>query len=198
VLKHLPVKIAEFLQEVHCAKFPSMDLPEPDGLLDMLQVDALYDRLETHSSSKGTGEVCLHGGILVGHSRLGGVQRVYAWPFPKKPFRGWNRMDFVFVRPRGADPLTFRPDPDTVWYCQAILAFSMVVQADEARYLMKCVLVSKLEEFHNPDDPVAGDIGYICHVLSVYYACTHHVLYVYYACILHVFSCICDYVSIGR
>ena len=70
-------------------------------------------------------------------------------------------MDFVLVPQRGADPLTFCPDPDTVWYCQEILAFSMVVQADEAKYLMKCVLVSKLEEFHNPDDPVAGEIQYV-------------------------------------
>jgi hypothetical protein len=155
-LKYLPVKIAEFLHEVHRAKFDSLHLPPSDELLNMEQIDALFECLETQTTPRGQGQVCVHGGVLVGHSHLVGVQRVYAWPFPGKKFRGYNRQDFVMVLPRGADPLTFHPDPDNVWYCQTLLAFSMVVGADDGRYLMRCVLVSKLEEFDNQGDPVAG------------------------------------------
>ena len=85
--------------------------------------------------------------------RLGAQQPAH---WPEDTAAGYNRQDFVMVRPRGADPATFHADPDNVWYCQAILAFSMVVQADEGRYLMKCVLVSKLEEIDKSEDPVAG------------------------------------------
>ena len=44
------------------------------------------------------GEISLFGGVAIGHKTLKGVQRVYAWPFPKRLFRvNCNHQDFVFV-----------------------------------------------------------------------------------------------------
>ena len=92
------------------------------------QVDALCSRMQPQKAQQGTGEISLFGGVAIGHKTLKGVQRVYAWPFPNKHFRGkCNRQDFVFVRPRGSDPALFHPSPDNVWYGRCLLLFTIVV-----------------------------------------------------------------------
>jgi hypothetical protein len=60
---------------------------------------------------------------------------------------------------RGADHATFYPDPDNVCYGQCLLVFSLIVYGDgNARYRMKCVLISTLEDYYCPeDDAAAGD-----------------------------------------
>ena len=95
------------------------------------QVEALCSRLYPQKARQGTGEISLFGGVAIGHKTHKGVQRVYAWPFPKKLFRGkCNRQDFVFVRPRGSDPALFHASPDNVWYCRCLLLFTVVVRTD--------------------------------------------------------------------
>ena len=161
VLKHLPVKIAEFLHHVHGEKFSSLGLPHPGGggqsRPTLLQLDKLFERIECVGNDET--RLVLHGGVMIGHKEFEGHQRVYAWPWPHKRFRDYNRQDPVILLPEGADRETFRPDPDNVWYGQCLLVFSFVVRGDGgARYRMKCVLISTLEEYDCPeDDAAAGD-----------------------------------------
>ena len=114
--------------------------------------------MEPQTAHKGMGEISLFGGVAIGHKTLKGVQRVYAWPFPKRLFRGkCNRQDFVFVRPRGSDHTLFHPSPDNVWYCRCLLIFTIVVKTDVMGSVrIKCALLSKLEPYCAPD-PEADD-----------------------------------------
>ena len=126
-----------------------------------LQVDALCSRMETQKAQKGPGEpgeISLFSSLSIGHRTLKGVQRVYAWPFPKRLFRGnCNRQDFVFVRPRGSDPALFHPSPDNVWYCRCLLIFTIVVRTDvQGSVRIKCALLSKLEPYGAPDPEADG------------------------------------------
>ena len=50
------------------------------------------------------------------------------WPFPDKPFHGYNREDFVFTRPPGVERLVL--SPDNVWYGRLKLLFAMTVKID--------------------------------------------------------------------
>ena len=113
--------------------------------------------LENQKTPDGEGQVALYNGILLGHKKLEGNQRVYAVPFPLKKFRGKiNRQDFVFARPLDVDdPNSFHPDSSNVWFGQCILVFTIIVQgeAPEDRFLCKCVLFSKLEPYSDPDRP---------------------------------------------
>jgi hypothetical protein len=100
-----------------------------------------------------------HGGVILGHKEYEGSQRVYAWPFPNEKFRDFSRQDPVILLPEGADRATFHPNPDNVWYGKCLLVFSFIVRGDgNARYRMRCVLISTLEDYNCPeDDATAGD-----------------------------------------
>jgi hypothetical protein len=155
VLKHSVVKIAEFLHTQHSNKLPSLQLPRRDQALLYSHVDAIFSKLETLKIHKGI--IALHNGVSIGHRKHGGCQRVYVAPFPSRRFHDFNRMDFVFFRPPGADAETFHPDPSNVWYGKCLLAFSFILRADDgSRYKFKCVLISTLEEYVCRDDPTPG------------------------------------------
>ena len=167
VLKHLPIKISEFLHTVHADKFSSLGLPPRGGPTaksdrrgpTLLQLDQLFERIEFVGNGQDKTVIVLHGGVSIGHNEYEGRQRVYAWSFPHKKFQDYNHQDPVFLLPPGADRATFHPDPDNVWYGQCLLVFSFVVRGDgDARYRMKCVLISTLEDYVCPeDDAAAGD-----------------------------------------
>ena len=125
--------------------------------MTMLEIDQLFGRIEFVGADKTV--IVLHGGVMIGHSEYEGHHRVYAWPFPHKKFRDYNRQDPVLLLPEGADRATFLPDPDNVWYGQCLLAFSFIVCGDgNTRYRMKCVLISTLEDYDcQEDDVAAGD-----------------------------------------
>ena len=95
----------------------------------------------------------LFDGLAIGHKTLAGVQQVYAWPFPKRLFRGkCTHQDFVFVRPHGSDHALFHPAPDNVWYCRCLLLFTIVVRTDVMGSVhINCALLSKLEPYCAPD-----------------------------------------------
>ena len=116
-------------------------------------MDALCSRMEHQKAHKGMGEISLFGGVAIGHKTLKGVQWVYAWPFPKRLFRGnCNRQDFVFVQPLGSDHALFHPSPDNVWNCRCLLFFTIVVRTDVMGSVsIKCALLSKLEQYGAPD-----------------------------------------------
>ena len=157
LLKHLPVKISEFLHKVHSDKFSSFGLPRIQDPLRMDQIERLFQQIEI--VDKDDAVIILHGGVLIGHKEHEGFQRVYAWSFPNKKFRDYNHQDAVFLRPEGEDRATFHPDPDNVWYGRCVLVFSFIVRSDaNVRYRMKCALISTLEEYICPeDDAAAGD-----------------------------------------
>ena len=139
VLKHLPVKIAEFLHTVHGDKFSSLVLPPPGSGgrskgQKLLDYDQLFERIECVGADKTV--IVLHGGVTIGHSEFEGSQRVYAWSFPHKKFRDFNHQDPVLLLPAGADRATFHPDPDNVWYGQCLLVFSFIVRV--IRHVMGC------------------------------------------------------------
>ena len=83
-MKHLPIKISEFLHKVHGDKFPSFGLPPRSGRLNLLQIDQLFGRIEFVGNGKDQTVIVLHGGVMIGHkdSEYEGHQRVYAWSFP--------------------------------------------------------------------------------------------------------------------
>ena len=121
----------------------------------------MCSRLEPQRAQKGIGEISLFGGVAIGHKTLKGVQRVYAWSFPKRLFRGaCNRQDFVFVRPRVSDHAMFHPSPDNVWYCRCLLFFNIVVRTDVMGSVsIKCALLSKLEPYCAPDPEADNWMG---------------------------------------
>jgi len=155
VLKHSVVKIAEFLHSQHSDKLTGLQLPRPDQALTLTQVDEICAKLEFLDAHSGI--IALHNGVSIGHNKHAGFQRVYVAPFPGRRFHDFNRMDFVFFRPPGADAETFHPDPSNVWYGQCVLAFSFILRAsDGSRYKFKCVLISTLEDYVCRDDPIPG------------------------------------------
>ena len=87
-----------------------------------MQWGQLCARLEAQKTPDGEGQVALYNGILIGHKKFEGNQRVYAVPFPLKKFRGKvNRQDFVFARPIEVDePNSFHPDSSNVWFGQCL------------------------------------------------------------------------------
>jgi hypothetical protein len=157
LLRHLPIKISEFLHKNHSDKFPSFLLPGCQVGLRLEQIDQLFEQIEMVGKDETV--IVLHGGVMIGHKEYEGHQRVYAWSFPNKKFRDYNRHDAVFLRPEGVDSATFCPAADNVWYGRCLLVFSFIVRSDtNVRYRMKCVLISTLEEYLCPqDDAAAGD-----------------------------------------
>jgi len=156
-LKALPVKISEFLHQVHGDKFSSLGLPPRGRALIYFQIEELFARIEFVGNDDSV--IMQHGGVILGHKEYEGSQRVYAWPFPNEKFRDFSRQDPVILLPEGADRATFHPNPDNVWYGKCLLVFSFIVRGDgNARYRMRCVLISTLEDYNCPeDDATAGD-----------------------------------------
>ena len=64
------------------------------------------------------------------------------WPFPDRKFHGFNREDFVFVRPPGVE--RFVLSADNVWYGRLKLLFSMSVTVDgqDAPVEIECAYVA--------------------------------------------------------
>ena len=81
-----------------------------------------WRRRKAEKTPDGEGQVALYNGILIGHKKFEGNQRVYAVPFPLKKFRGKvNRQDFVLARPIEVDePNSFHPDSSNVWFGQCL------------------------------------------------------------------------------
>ena len=125
VLKYLPVKISEYLHYEHGDKFNSSDSCRG---LTLLEIDQLFERIEFVGADSTV--IVLYGGVTIGNSEYEGLQRVYAWPFPHKKFRGYNHQDPVILLPEGQDHATFYPDPDNVCYGQCLLVFSFIVHGD--------------------------------------------------------------------
>ncbi len=70
LLKHLPVKISEFLHKVHHDKFSSFGLPRLQDSLSMDQIERLFQQIE--KVDKDDAVIILHGGVLIGHREYEG------------------------------------------------------------------------------------------------------------------------------
>jgi len=77
---------------------------------------------------EGEGHIRIYGVLQIGHKVHEGHQRLQCWPFPDRKFFGYNREDFVFVRPPGVE--RFVLSPDNVWYGRLKLLFIISVQVD--------------------------------------------------------------------
>ncbi len=93
VLKHLPVKMSEFLHTVHGDKFSSLGLPPRGSGPLYLQMDQLFGRIEFVDNDDSV--ILQHGGVFLGHKEYEGSQQVYAWSFPDQRFREFNHQDPV-------------------------------------------------------------------------------------------------------
>ncbi len=145
----------------HSDKLPSLLLPRCDQALLYSHVDAIFSKFETLDVHKGI--IAVHNGVSIWHRKHEGCQRVYVAPFPSRCFCDFNRMDFVFFRPPGADAEKFHPDPSHVWNGKCLLAFSFILCADDgSRCKFKCVLISTLEEYVCRDDPTSGQGLCLC------------------------------------
>ena len=124
LLKHLPIKISEFLHKNHGDKFLSLQLPGPGSQigLRLQQIDLLFEKIEKFDKD-GT-VIVLHGGVMIGHKEYQGYQRVYACSFPHKKFRDFNHQDAVFMRSEGVYSATFHPAPDNVWYGDGTMVYA--------------------------------------------------------------------------
>jgi hypothetical protein len=58
----------------------------------ILQVNALRDILESTDSAQRKGHFALSNCLVLGHTKLNGVQRVYCNQFPVKPIYGSHRL----------------------------------------------------------------------------------------------------------
>jgi hypothetical protein len=85
LLRHLPIKISEFLHKNHGDKFLFLQLPGSQTRLRLQQIDQLFEKIETFD--KDDTMIVLHGGVMIGHKEYQGYQRVYACSFPHKKFR---------------------------------------------------------------------------------------------------------------
>ena len=62
ILKHLPVKISEFLHKVHSDKFASFGLPRMQDRLRLDQIEKLFQ--QTEKVDKDDSVIILHGGVF--------------------------------------------------------------------------------------------------------------------------------------
>ena len=90
----------------------------------------------------GEGHIIIYGVLQIGHTIHEGNQRLQCWPFPDRKFHGFNREDFVFVRPPGVE--RFVLSADNVWYGRLKLLFSMSVKVDgqDAPVEIECAYVA--------------------------------------------------------
>ena len=77
VLKHLPIKISEFLHTVHGDKSSSLGPPPRGGPTaksdrrspTLLQLDQLFERIEFVGNGQDKTVIVLHGGVSIGCGR---------------------------------------------------------------------------------------------------------------------------------
>ncbi len=72
-------------------------------ILIIVQVNALLETLELTNSARRKGHFALYNGLVLGHTKYNGVQRVYCNPFPSKQFYSSHQMDHVMIQPPGVD-----------------------------------------------------------------------------------------------
>ena len=86
-------------------------------------MDALCFRVEHQKAHKGIGEIDLFGSVAIGHKTLKGVQRVYAWPFPKRLFgaSATTRTLCLFDHWDQITPYSISVSPDNGWYCTIVV-----------------------------------------------------------------------------
>jgi len=84
--------------------------------------------LQIRPAILGDGHIRIYGTLQISHTIHEGHQRLQCWPFPGKPYHGYNREDFVFTRPPGVE--RFVLNPDNVWYGRLKLLFTISVQID--------------------------------------------------------------------
>jgi len=65
LLRHLPIKISEFLHKNHGDKFLSLQLPGSQIGLRLQQIDQLFEKIEKFDKD-GT-VIVLHGRVMIGH-----------------------------------------------------------------------------------------------------------------------------------
>ena len=102
--------------------------------------------LQVRSAVKGEGHINMFGTLKIGHTVYPGVQRVQSWQFTDLKYYGFNREDFVFIRPPGVE--AFVLGPSSVWYGRVRLLFSISVKTDSVDdpVEMKCAFISVCEE----------------------------------------------------
>ena len=96
------------------------------------------------SAMLGEGHIRMFGTLELGHTFHPGFQRLQCWPFPDLRYYGWNREDFVFIRPPGVE--SFVLSPENVWYGRLRLLFTISVQIDgqEEPIDLECAFISFL------------------------------------------------------
>ena len=88
----------------------------------------MIDSLQIRSAIQGEGHIRIYGVLQIGHTIHEGHQRLQCWPFPDRQFHGFNREDFVFVRPPGVEQFVL--SADNVWYGRLKLLFKINVKVD--------------------------------------------------------------------
>ena len=76
----------------------------------------------------GEGHIRMFGTLEIGHLVHPGVQRLQCYPWAEMRYFGFNREDFVFVRPPGVQ--SFVLSPNNVWYGRLKLLFRITVKVD--------------------------------------------------------------------
>jgi hypothetical protein len=100
--------------------------------------------LEFKQSAGRKGHLALYKGLVIGHTKNNGVQRVYCNPFPKKLFYGSHRLeslDLVMIWPTGINHGGFVVSPDTVWYawfCSSFLSQPKPTRAPRRLIVLSC------------------------------------------------------------
>ncbi len=118
----------------------------------IVQVNALLDTLELTDSALHKGYFALYNYLVLGHTKYSGVQRVYCYLFPSKPFHGCHLLDPVMICPPGTDNGAFVVSPDSVWYARVLLLFTATSQTDTGLKTFECALVSTLETYDDPEN----------------------------------------------
>ncbi len=75
----------------------------------------------------GEGHIRMFGTLEIGHLVHPGVQRLQCYPWAELIYFGFNREDFVFVRPPGVQ--SFVLSPDNIWHGCLKLLFRITVKA---------------------------------------------------------------------
>ena len=84
-----------------------------------------FSLLQIRPSPQGDGHIRIFGTLEIGDTKYPGVQQLQCWPLVDQLFYGYNRDDFVFVRPPGVE--WFVLSPENVWYGRLKLLFKLAV-----------------------------------------------------------------------
>ncbi len=120
-------------------------------------------------SAQQKGHFALYNGLVLGHTKYKGVQRIYCNPFPAKPFYGSHRMDLVMIWPPGIDNGGFVISTETVWYARVLLLVSASAMTDTGSKSFECALASTLETYNDTEN---GNYVNLCGIYqSLYILC---------------------------